>query len=513
MAAEPSVGGDVKGALGLAGLLLLIAVAVGDTSLGIAITLVDFLLIAYAMSRVPVRLSMMGLMFFAFVLPNLAEGMPSKWLPPFFTLGQILLDHLNTVDRNIGAFSSLSFSGMDVLFAVLGLIILYRKSSGSRLDSAGRLPTPRPMIQLALVSIGGTLFSWLSGMVRGGDFRYSLWGVNAVIYLPIVFLLFQYALRGPKDHWNLARVLVAAATYKSLLAVYVMNTVTVPMDPETGSTRPAYATAHADSMLFAAAFVIILAPLVEGIGGRAKRYAAIFLPILAAGTLANNRRLAWVQVALVFLTVYFVSRESPIKRKIRRSLMALTPLIAVYMIAGWDSTYGAMFKPVRLVRSVVDAQTDASSLWRELENVNIIATFRSHWLIGTGWGHPYEQIAVLPAVDYSLELYMPHNGLLGLWGYTGCVGFAAVSSLWVVGVYFAMRAYHGSTDPKHRAAALVSFGGVLVYLMQSWGDLGLGQWTGVFLMGASLSVASKLATASGQWGQSAQKRERSAQVA
>jgi len=500
MASDTKLGGDVKAALGVALLLLFVAVGVGDTSLGIAVTLIDFVLVVYVMTRVPVRLSLMAMMFFAFALPNLNEGQPTPWAPPFATLGQILLDHLNTVDRSIGAFSALSFSGFDVLFGVLFLIILSRKSSGSKLDSAGRFPTPRPMIQLAYVSLAGTAFSWLSGMARGGDFGYSLWGVNAVMYLPLLFLLFQYGLRGPKDHESLARVLLAAAIYKCFLAVYVVNTIVMPMDPETGSTRPPYATAHSDSMLFAAAFVIILAPLVEGIRGKARRNALIFLPILAMGTAANNRRLAWVQVGLVFLTVYLVSRESPIKRKIRRSLLAATPLIIAYMIAGWNSTYGSTFKPVRMVRSIVDAQTDASSLWRELENVNIIATFRSHPFIGTGWGHPYEQIAVLPAVDYSLELYMPHNSLLGLWGYTGYVGFAAVSSLWVAGVYFAMRAYYGSVDPKNRAAALVSFGAILSYLMQSWGDLGLGQWTGVYLMGSSLAVASKLATSTGQWG-------------
>ncbi|MES1174358.1 MAG: O-antigen ligase family protein [Myxococcales bacterium] len=507
MASSAEVGGDVKAALTLAAVLVVLATLVGETSVGIAVTIIVFLLIVYSMTRVPVRLSMMALMFFAFALPNVAEGQPTPWAPPFATVGAILLDHLNTIDRSIGAFSALSFSGMDLLFGVLFLIILQRKSSGSKLDSAGRVPTPRPLIQLAQLSLAGTAFAWLSGMVRGGNFGYSLWGINAVIYLPIVFLLFSYALRGPKDHWNLARVLVAAASYKCLLGLYVVSTITVPMDPETGSTRPAYATAHSDSMLFAAAFVAILAPLVERVGGRARRYAILVLPILAAGTWANNRRLAWVQVALVFVTVFLVSRESPVKRKIRRTLLFMSFPAVLYCIAGWNSAYGALFKPVRMVRSVVDAQTDASSLWRELENMNIVATFKLHPLLGTGWGHPYEEVAALPAVDYSLELYMPHNSLLGLWGYTGYVGFATLSLLWVAGVYFAMRAYYGAKEPQMRAAALVSFGAVLAYLMQSWGDLGLGQWTGIFLMGAGLSVAGKLAVSSGQWTTTAKGRQ------
>jgi hypothetical protein len=500
MATEAKLGGDVKGALALALVLTLVALGIGDSSLGIAVTFLDFIIFVFVMSRVPVRLSMMTLMFFVFALPNPAEGQPTEWVPPFSIVGAILLNHLNTIDRSIGAFSSFSFSGMDLMLAALGLIILYRKNTGSTIDTLGRLTTPKPLVTLAFVSLGGTGFVWISGLVRGGDFGMSLWQLNCVMYLPVLFLIFQYALRGPADHGSLAKVLLAAATYKCILAEFIVTTITVPMDPETGSTRPAYATSHTDSMLFAAAFVLILAPLVERVSKKAKWHALVFLPILAMGTAANNRRLAWVQVALVFLTVYFISRESPIKRKLRRGLFALSPFIAGYIAAGWNSQFGATFKPVRMIRSIVDAKTDASSLWREYENVDIIATFRSNPLFGTGYGHPYEEIVVLPAVDYPLERYTPHNSLLGLWGYGGATGYAALTLLWMAGVYFAMRAYYKGTDRSHRAAALVAFGAVLAYLLQSWGDLGLGTWTGVFLMGCSLACAGKLAVATGQWG-------------
>lgn len=501
MAGEPKVGGDVIAALALAGLLALVALGVGDTSLGIAVTLIDFLLIVYAMCRVPIRQSMMTLMFFVFALPNRAEGQPTDWAPPFTMVGEILLNHLNTIDRSIVAFSSLSFSGIDILLVTLFLILLYRKNTGSKIDQVGRLATPKPLVTLAHVALGSTALVWIGGLIRGGDFGMSLWQLNCVVYLPVVFLLFQAGLRGPQDHRGLAKVLLAAATYKCFLALYVVNTITVPMDPDTGSTRPAYATSHTDSMLFAAAFVLILVLLVERVSKNAKWFALVFLPILAAGTVANNRRLAWVQVALVFLTVHFISRESPIKRKLRRTLFVSTPLVAVYMALGWNSAFGALYKPVRMVRSIVDAQTDASSLWRELENVNIIATFRMNPLFGTGYGHPYEEIVVLPAVSYSLEKYTPHNSLLGLWCYCGYLGYAALTMLWMAGVYFAMRAYYKGTEPAHRAAALVSFGAVLLYLVQSWGDLGLGTWTGVFMMGAALAVAGKLVVATGQWAQ------------
>jgi hypothetical protein len=153
-----------------------------------------------------------------------------------------------------------------------------------------------------------------------------------------------------------------------------------------------------------------------------------------------------------------------------------------------------------MIRSVVDAQTDSSSFWRELENFDLIATVRLHPLFGTGYGHPYEEVIELPQVTYALERYAPHNSLLGLWAYLGVFSYTGLTLLWVAGVYFAMRAYYIATDASHRAAAMLCFGAVLAYLIQSWGDIGLGSWTGIFIVAPALASAGKLAKATGAWG-------------
>jgi|SRR6478735_644348 len=482
----------------ISAVLTLVGLFAENSPLSLVLGIIVLGLLAYAMSRVTLRQSMMALTFFVFVLPNPGEGKPTEWDPPLTKIGAILLNHLNTVDRSFSLLSSVPISGIDIVFVVLALIYIARRGSRSKIDTLGQLATPKPMRQLARLSIVSSMFAWLSGMVRGGDFSFSLWQFNTVIYLPIVFLLFHVSLRGPADNESLTKVVLAAATYKCMLAYYVVHAFTQPMDLETGSTSPPYGTSHNDSMLFATAFVLVIAPLIDGAGKRAIKIAAVFLPILVMGTIANNRRLAWVQVGLVFLTVYFVSRETPIKRKIRRTFLAGLPVLGIYAILGWNSQFGRFYKPVRMIRSVVDAKSDGSTQWRELENVNIIATFRDNPLFGTGFGHPYKELVVLPHVDYSLERYTPHNSLLGVWCYEGLLGYAGLTLLWMGGVYFAMRAYYNGKLQGQRTAALVSFGIVQVYLLQSWGDLGLGSWTGVFLMGGALAMAGKVATATGQ---------------
>jgi hypothetical protein len=500
MAAEFRMGGDVKAALAVAALLMLVGMLVGDTAVGVGLGMLIIPALFYAASKIPIRYSLMGMMFFAYILPNPQEGVPTdKWDPPLMPLGRVFLDHLNTIDRSGGLLSACSFSGFDLAFASLGLIAFMRRSSGSKIDSAGRLNTPVPLVKMAWLSLASMAFVWLMGLATGGLFAMSLWQLNAVMYVPIVFLLCHIGFRGPSDLRALAQVVLSAAAYKSVLAILVCIYVRGPLDPLTGSTRLAYATAHADSILFADACLVLIALLLER--KKIKLMAALLLPLFMGGMIANNRRLVWVQVGLVLLTVFIVSKDNPTKRFIKRSLLIGAPIFAIYVAAGWNSGGGTTFKPVRLLRSVVDAKSDnsGSSYWRELENYNLITTMRHNLIFGTGLGHPYEEVVAMPAVDYPLERYVPHNSILGLWAYYGYVGYAGLTLLWAGGVYFAMRAYHGAKTGAERAAALVCFGSVLVWFMQCWGDLGLGVWVGIFTVAPALAIAGKLAVATGEW--------------
>jgi hypothetical protein len=473
---------------------------VGDLSFAALIVPVVFVLVCYAMTRIPVRDSISGLMFLALVLQDPSDSIPVKFEAPFAGSGAALLSHLNAAARDLGI-SWAVFSLMDLFLVVLLFIALSRRARGATMDLHESVPIPRPMIQLMYLSFAGTAWVWTWGIVTGGDFGKSLWQLNRVMYLPLIFYLFQFGLRGPQDFARLFKVVLVASIYKSLLALYVVYSIELPPDPRTGSTRPPWATSHQDSVLFAMAFVTVLAILLEGAGGRrwANRLAALVLPLLGAGIWANNRRTAWVQVGLVFVTVYLLtSKENPLKKKIQRTLYVTAPLLVAYVAAGWGGG-GPLFKPVHLLRSVVDAKSDGSSNWRELENFDLMETFKTNPVLGTGYGHPYLEIIKLPPVGYDLELYCPHNSLLGIWAYGGVVGYTALTLLWVAGVYFAVRTYHASRDPSMRAAALASFGSVVVYSIQSWGDLGLGTWIGVFVMGASLATAGKLAVVSRQW--------------
>lgn len=475
-------------------MLIVLAVAIDNEAVGWLIGPIVLVMLIVLMSKVPLRTSLLTMMFCAITLENPAEIPASgQWRSPFFVVGGLLLNHLNTTT----GVKPLFMSGMDILLGSLLLIALQRRFSGWKLDRVGRVPTPRPLIQLAFVSLAGAAFCWVGGLLRGGDLSMSLWQVDRVVYLPFVFLLFHWGLRGPADAVAVGRILVIGATVRAIAATIIIHSVYVKDDSGIVSILP-YATTHHDSVLFADAFIIILSLLLNRVGGKRLRFAWVVAPILILGMISNHRRMVWVQVLLAFAVLYVVTPTNSIKRKLQKGLLMASPILLGYTAAGWNSESN-LFKPVKILRSVVDAKTDGSTMWREIENFDLISTIKANPIFGTGYGFGYTEVVPLPAVDYELERFIPHNSILGLWCYCGYIGYVAITLLWAAGIYFAIRAYHGAQRPMDRAAALGCFGAILTYLVQCWGDLGLGSWLGVFSVGAAIATAGKMATAVGAW--------------
>lgn len=503
---EPALGSDVKAAF-FAGLVVaLLATLIDSGPLGWLVSPVVLSLFVYAACRAPLRVSMLVLTFFALTLENPGEAPASgAWKSPLWAFGSLMLAHMK---KQTGV-NALFFSGMDVMLGTLILVAFYRRSMRARLDGRPSVPTPKPLISLAYLSFAGTAFSIVSGLSRGGNTNIALTQLDRVFYLPLVFLLFQVAFTGLKDYIALGKVVIAAAALRACQATYVVSTVQYAADPVTG-VRPElpYGTTHHDSMLFAWATVLLIALVLHRVPGR-WRTMLIFLPIVVMGMIANQRRMVWVQIILVFAILYFVMPPNPIERKIRRTAFMLSPLGLVYIGAGWNSAAG-IFKPVRTIRSAVDSDVDSSTLWRDIENFNLIATWRQNPIMGTGYGHGFTEFIPLPPVDYALERFVPHNSVLSQWAFTGYFGYTALTLLWVGGVYFAIRAYLFATKPTEKAAALVALAAVPIYYLQCYGDMGLGSWTGVFMMGPSLAMAGQLAVAVGAWPAGAPKKQRAA---
>src|SRR5690606_34414789 len=145
-------------------------------------------------------------------------------------------------------------------------------------------------------------------------------------------------------------------------------------------------------------------------------------------------------LSLLFVFIYW--RRTRLKVQIIRGLLVSIPVVLAYIAVGWTSA-SKIFAPARMVRSIFDSKSDILTEWRDLENFNLVATIKNNPVVGSGWGIPFEEVIKLPDVTdvYELEPYAPHNSVLGIWAYTGYVGFALHWMTLLVTVYFALRNY------------------------------------------------------------------------
>jgi O-antigen ligase len=472
----------------------------GNGSLVVALAPLLAIGLLVVLWRIPLRIPVLVLVFAGLVLENPGDGFAcGLYSSPLAPLGALLLAHWNTI---LG-FKPLVFSGFDLALVVLFVIALYRRASGSRIDGPEFVESASPLRFFAGVTVAAAFILELWGAVHGGmDFSNSLWQVQHVAYLPILFLLFDLAFRGPRDFPAIAKVVVAAALVRAAVAWGIRHFVR----PNSYEAMP-HATTHTDSMLFALALCLCIVLLVEFHDRKRIKMSVFVVPVLVLGMIANNRRLVWVEVALALLVlIALVPRRGRFVRAVMRVALVGIPLFFVYLTAGWDSQSGRLFSAARMVRSVIDSKTDASSEWRDWENFNLVFTLKQNPLLGSGYGHPFLEAIPLPKVNYDQEYFLPHNSVLGLWAYGGVVGFTLLWTLIVVAALFAVRSYKLATLREDRVAAMLALMMMVIFLAHCYGDLGLGTWHANLLTGLALVVAGKLALTTGAWPALAQRR-------
>ena len=463
----------------------------GAGRLDVALVPAFLVLAIYAMVKLPLRYPVFAMTFLALTLENPGD-VPGAgiWKSPIYDYGAIFLGHMNLTIP----IKALAFSGLDVMLVILFAIAFYRWLTRSQIDG-DRPPTASPIGLFAGLTLAGAAWMWLWGMTQAdADFGSSLWQVQRVFYLPILFFLFRISLRGPVDADALGGIVLVAACIKAGLAIYLRQ---ILPPPPNEPTLP-YATTHADSMLFATALTTVLLMLILRHAKRRLFLIAIVIPLLVAGMVSNNRRIVWVEVIASLLTVWAILPWTKAKRTIARYALFASPAAIAYLLVGWSVQTG-IFKPVQVLRSVVDSKADASTSWRDWENYNLFYTVKTAPIFGTGYGHGYIEIVHLPDISgsYSLYRHIPHNSILGLWAYGGYIGFTLLWLMLPVGAFVAARAQLRAKNPREHVIALGAIATVVAYLVHCYGDMGLGTLTSLFTVAPALALAEKLAATSG----------------
>jgi len=441
---------------------------------------------AHLAAAFPLRGASLGFLFLMLAMP--APGDASDRFRPFWApLGYLLNFNLNYTLP----IPALRFTGADLLLAALLAVAIWRSATGGPAATAQRLA--RPLLVSALASLCALLLLVAIGFSRGGDGQQTLWQCHQLAFLPLALALFAATLR-IEDLPALGRVVLAAALIKAALALWVRYG--LGFDADAVPT----ATSHGDSLLFSVGICLLAALFAEERSGRSLLRALLLgLPLLLA-IRANNRRLAWVEVAATFATLFLLLPRTCLKRLALRSALVLLPLGALYLGAGWSSS-ARVFGPVARIRSIVDSDSNRSTAERDVENYNLVRNVRDRPLFGMGFGHEYTQYS---AGDDLSEVFpqwrfIPHNSVLGLLAMGGLLGFFGIWQLLTVGLFLAGRAYQFARAPMQRAAALTAIGAVLAYFIQCYGDMGFVSWASVFLLAPALAMVGQIALASGAW--------------
>jgi len=468
-----------------------LATLVGNGSITVAIAPLAAAVALWAMWVVPLRKTLFFLLFLALALdkPGDAAGL---WQSPVAPLGRLLSENL---DKTTGL-PGLKISLLVLLVGYLLIVRAHRVVVANMRDHEG-LTIPSTLSRGLLLSLMTVVLTVVYGIVRGGDVQMIKIQLQTFIPLLAMAYLLSVSLRGPEDYKTLGWIVVVAAMVKSLLAVWVRST--VPQFVGNPPRELEYATNHGDSMLFACAFVILVTCFLEKPARRTMGLLLVGGGVIVAGLIANDRRLAWVQIAAPVATLLLLNPRGPVTRRICKAGFYVLPLIVLYVAVGWNS-HSRIFAPLQTFRTMEDETIDRSTWFRDVENYNLIYTFAQHPILGTGFGHPFEQAVENDDISEFKEYpYMPHNSILGLWAFTGAVGFCGIWMVFLIGLMFAMRSYEFSSSPEFRVAAAGAITGIIAYVIHCWGDIGFTEAKSIFFAGGGLAVAGRLAVLTGAW--------------
>jgi len=375
--------------------------------------------------------------------------------------------------------------------ALMLLVLAYAVSKG-----AFKVATVRPIKRTLLAALGVTLLALAYGLSTGGDGRAAGWQT----YLPLSMTLAAFTIAATHhtaEHFvGLLKLFVAAGVVHAVMGItfHLLYLRTGSIYP-----YPEYDTTHYDTTIWTASVgLLVLLPL-RFPSPRNRRLAAVLVPLLLLAIQFNRRRLAWVSLIADLLALYFVLPASRVKRTVQRVALVVTPVLLLYVAIGWGRPEG-IFRPLRSFQTV-STEEDSSTKARDMENLGLIATAAKYgWVMGSGWGQKYVEVSSKYNIyEFELWPYVPHNSVLGLFAYTGYVGFVGFWMIFPMSAFFHARVAKQAKRPIDQYMSTVALMQVVTCANLWYGDMGGFSIVTMYTLSSSLAMALRLPIASGVW--------------
>ena len=316
---------------------------------------------------------------------------------------------------------------------------------------------------VAVTAIGAAA---IYGIARGGDSQQMLYQVTVPL-VTVALGAVACLLATPALLRQLERILLLIAGVRALVCIYVYATVFRRIGGDY-----LYVSTHSDSVLWVVALALVLGRLITTFRLENQRGRVGLSVILLVAIIVNNRRLAWVELAVIVVYTFWAVPPRLQALRGRVALVAI-PLVGFYAAIGMSAPPSPIFAPVQALTSV-NSSEDSSTLSREIENSNLMVTIREGGPLGIGFGHEYTETIVGPDISKAFPQYryLPHNSLLGLIAFAGPLGFVAFWLPLLLGMAAAAR-LRRHPSPHLRAASVWLAASIVCFALMAWGDIGL----------------------------------------
>ena len=407
------------------------------------------------------------------------------WNAPLASLGPILFENL----RHHTGIGALKFNLVELVFGLMLIVIGVRTLMRNNIDHHLDMAAARPMKTAVALTLLAIFLGIAWGKIKG-DFNSSemLWQVRTRFWVPFLLIIAMRAFKTEQDIRRLAIALTVVCVVRIAEGMYLNFMIVIPQGLKIHCLMT-----HSDTVWFVTLIIVLISSFLE----RADKKSLIRLVTLGGlvmyGIVINDRRIAFVSLALGLVTILFLVRIE-IRRILIRIIAAMLPIIIVYFVLGIYSE-SSIFAPVHSLVSVTDSQ-DASNWCRNVENHDLIETLRGNPLLGVGWGHGYNDVLTeVKFTDFAFR-YHPHNSMLGLLVFSGAIGFFLTWIYLPIGVFLARRAYLRASTPLQRTTAMTAVCTVITFMIQSYGDMGAKDIkTAIILctvLGCTANLASRL---------------------
>ena len=240
-----------------------------------------------------------------------------KWSTPLSYLYQALLVWL-----------PIKMSVLEILCMVLAFLSVAKP--GDKAMERG------PMRKAMKVGFATVVIWSLYGLATGGQAKPINQQLHAYVFALILAFNASTVLKTNADFHRLGRMIVYAAWFRATMG-FIFCFVIIPSLGLTGEKYPPYMTTHHDTTLSVLAFTILVCVAIQT-RTRADFYRALFgCFYLLVAMQVNNRRLAWASLGACMIMIYLMLPKNHVKQRIKRALLIMSPVIALYVGIGWES--------------------------------------------------------------------------------------------------------------------------------------------------------------------------------